>query len=62
MYGFSVKLEGREEFRATLLSATRCDHDFVVGSIVAELQVGTVIALRDGLVRLDTQRSLPPVT
>ncbi|BCB73666.1 hypothetical protein GCM10022251_77420 [Phytohabitans flavus] len=62
MYGFSVKLEGRTEFRASLLSATRCDHDFVVGSVVAELQVGTIVALPDGLVRLDTQRSLPVVT
>jgi len=62
MYGFLVKLEGRDEFRATLLSAARCNHDFVVGSVVAELQVGTIVALRDGLVRLGTQRLLPPAT
>jgi methionyl-tRNA formyltransferase len=62
MYGFSVVLEGHQEFRALLFSATRCDHDFAAGSVVAELRIGTVVALRDGLVCLDKQRPLPPVT
>lgn len=60
MYGFTVLLDGREEFRATLLTVTRCDHDFPAGTVIAELQVGTVVAVRDGLVRLDIEKPLPP--
>jgi methionyl-tRNA formyltransferase len=61
MFGFLVRLEQGESFRASLLTATQCNHEFKVGSRVARLRVGTLVALRDGVIRLDERGALPPV-
>lgn len=61
MYGFVITVEGGQDFRASLVTATKCEHSFPVGTVVAELRIGTLVALRDGLVRVNKHGALPPV-
>ncbi|WP_018681875.1 formyltransferase family protein [Actinokineospora enzanensis] len=55
--GTFVELADGTTIKTFHLTAARCDHSYTPGTLVGHTGLGYIVALRDGLVRLDT---LPP--
>lgn len=56
--GVSAELSDGTRVKASHLTATRCAHNFTPGTVVATLRVGPILAVQDGLVRLESPTSL----
>lgn len=61
MYGFRVRLPQQEPFHCSLLSAAPCRHGFDAGQVIVDSTIGMIIAVPDGLIRVDRSRFLPPI-
>lgn len=55
--GVSAELSDGTRVKASHLTAARCAHNFTPGTIVATLRVGPILAVQDGLVRLESPAS-----
>jgi methionyl-tRNA formyltransferase len=51
MFGFLLQLADGTLREARYVKVSTCEHEYPPGSIVAELSSGTIVAIRDGLLR-----------
>jgi hypothetical protein len=54
MFNIMIALADGTLVAASRLTASRCIHSYSPGRLVARMRIGWIIAVKDGLIRLDS--------